>query len=268
MLAGRGEQRLGIDARGLVQDMGRTVIGLSYLGDIRMGIAEDGRKIDRIAAGSAEGLRRIYVPLLQASPLAPLPPPPLCLAALAVSIAVQWQCLHAGGRKGWAAWRGGGPGPEAAPARGAGGPAGTRCRHLADWRTALAAGPWGGRARAAAGPPAAGGRTLPAPLLALQSGGVQAPRAEGFLVAGQEAGGGEQQSRRCHRLLGSCRRRCAAGWRLGWAWRRRQASPRRRLWQRRWLRAGSTRRTCGLPSRPSSAHPAGASQLDGLAGSQ
>lgn len=41
------------------------IVGLSYLGDVRMGIAEDSGKIDRIAAGSAEGLRDIYTPLLE-----------------------------------------------------------------------------------------------------------------------------------------------------------------------------------------------------------
>ena len=41
------------------------VVGISYFGDVRMGIAEDSSKVDRIAAGSFEGLRDVYVPLLQ-----------------------------------------------------------------------------------------------------------------------------------------------------------------------------------------------------------
>jgi len=34
--------------------------GLSYTGDVRMGVAEDAAKVSRLASGSAEGLRRLY----------------------------------------------------------------------------------------------------------------------------------------------------------------------------------------------------------------
>ena len=50
-----------------VQDLYRTIVGLSYLGDIRMGLAEDSKKVERIAAGSSEGLNQIYRPLFQVS---------------------------------------------------------------------------------------------------------------------------------------------------------------------------------------------------------
>ena len=33
---------------------------MSYIGDVRMGFAEDSRKIERIAQGSAEGLALMY----------------------------------------------------------------------------------------------------------------------------------------------------------------------------------------------------------------
>ena len=34
--------------------------GLSYLGDVRMGLAEDKNKVQRIVAGSAPGLHALY----------------------------------------------------------------------------------------------------------------------------------------------------------------------------------------------------------------
>lgn len=47
------------------RDVLRHVVGLSYLGDVRMGLAEDPRKIDRIVEGSLTELEAIYVPLLK-----------------------------------------------------------------------------------------------------------------------------------------------------------------------------------------------------------
>ena len=41
------------------------IVGLSYMGDVRMGIAEDSSKVDRIAIGSADGLKHIYLPRLE-----------------------------------------------------------------------------------------------------------------------------------------------------------------------------------------------------------
>ena len=41
------------------------IVGLSYIGDVRMGIAEDSSKVARIATGSAAGLRDLYLPRLQ-----------------------------------------------------------------------------------------------------------------------------------------------------------------------------------------------------------
>jgi len=49
------------------QDLCRMVVGLSYMGDIRMGLAEDSKKVDRIATSSSAGLRDIYLPMLRVS---------------------------------------------------------------------------------------------------------------------------------------------------------------------------------------------------------
>eukprot|EP00892_Ulva_mutabilis_P003129 jgi/Ulvmu1/12817/UM097_0046.1 len=46
------------------EDLFRTVVGLSYTGDVRMGLAEDSNKVGRIAAGSADALRQLYTPQL------------------------------------------------------------------------------------------------------------------------------------------------------------------------------------------------------------
>lgn len=46
------------------QDLLRCICGLSYEGDIRMGVAEDGGKVDKIVAGSGRLLRDLYAPLL------------------------------------------------------------------------------------------------------------------------------------------------------------------------------------------------------------
>ena len=43
------------------------IVGLSYLGDIRMGLAEDSKKVERIASSSSDGLKEAYLPLLEVS---------------------------------------------------------------------------------------------------------------------------------------------------------------------------------------------------------
>lgn len=70
--------------------------GLSYQGDVRMGLAEDSRKVERIVAGSYYAFADTYLPLLQvrARPhacavctvpcvalLACVAPPHVCVAA-------------------------------------------------------------------------------------------------------------------------------------------------------------------------------------------
>ena len=49
----------------LLQDLYAKICGVSYIGDVRMGFAEDSRKIERIASGSAEGLALMYNKRLQ-----------------------------------------------------------------------------------------------------------------------------------------------------------------------------------------------------------
>ena len=39
--------------------------GLSYLGDVRMGLAEDSKKVERIATSSSAGLQEAYRHLLE-----------------------------------------------------------------------------------------------------------------------------------------------------------------------------------------------------------
>lgn len=46
------------------RDVIRRVAGLSYHGDVRMGLAEDSKKVERIVAGSFEGFCDLYLPLL------------------------------------------------------------------------------------------------------------------------------------------------------------------------------------------------------------
>lgn len=52
-----------------LQDLYIKICGVSYIGDVRMGFAEDSRKTDRIAKGSAAGLAQMYNKRLQ-GPLA------------------------------------------------------------------------------------------------------------------------------------------------------------------------------------------------------
>lgn len=47
------------------QDLFKRVTSLSYLGDVRMGLAEDSRKVERIVAGSGHHFDALYAPLLQ-----------------------------------------------------------------------------------------------------------------------------------------------------------------------------------------------------------
>lgn len=49
----------------LPQDLFKRITSLSYLGDVRMGLAEDSRKVERIVAGSYTHFREAYLPLLQ-----------------------------------------------------------------------------------------------------------------------------------------------------------------------------------------------------------
>ncbi len=43
-----------------MQDLYRTICRISYMGDIRMGIAEDADKVDRIVAGSFNSFEALY----------------------------------------------------------------------------------------------------------------------------------------------------------------------------------------------------------------
>lgn len=52
----------------LLKDLYREICGLSYRGDIRMGVAEDKAKIDRIVSGSLHEFHSIYRPLIQVQP--------------------------------------------------------------------------------------------------------------------------------------------------------------------------------------------------------
>ncbi len=49
----------------LPQDLLHSICGISYSGDVRMGLAEDSKKVHRIVSGSEAGLRQLY-----AAPLA------------------------------------------------------------------------------------------------------------------------------------------------------------------------------------------------------
>ncbi|KAF8069579.1 TAMM41 [Scenedesmus sp. PABB004] len=49
-------------------DLFKRIASLSYLGDVRMGLAEDSRKVQRIVAGSRQHFEHLYLPLLQAPP--------------------------------------------------------------------------------------------------------------------------------------------------------------------------------------------------------
>jgi translocator assembly and maintenance protein 41 len=42
-----------------------TIAGLSYAGDIRIGLAEDPNKVRNIVAGSLGGFQELYTPILQ-----------------------------------------------------------------------------------------------------------------------------------------------------------------------------------------------------------
>jgi Phosphatidate cytidylyltransferase, mitochondrial len=64
-VAQAGEHRGDLAVYGL-DEVFRQLVGLSYLGDIRGVLgAEDPKKVQKIAVGSASGLRELYVPLLK-----------------------------------------------------------------------------------------------------------------------------------------------------------------------------------------------------------
>lgn len=48
-----------------VQDFFKRITSLSYLGDVRMGLAEDSKKVERIVAGSYDSFKELYLPMLQ-----------------------------------------------------------------------------------------------------------------------------------------------------------------------------------------------------------
>ena len=48
-----------------MQELLQAVVGLSYTGDVRMGFAEDSRKVERIVSGSYPGLCNLYIPRLK-----------------------------------------------------------------------------------------------------------------------------------------------------------------------------------------------------------
>ena len=50
-----------------LQDLLHAVCAISYSGDVRMGLAEDSRKVHRIVAGSEAGLRQLYAAPLAAA---------------------------------------------------------------------------------------------------------------------------------------------------------------------------------------------------------
>lgn len=49
------------------QDVFRRITSLSYMGDVRMGLAEDSKKVERIVSGSYDGFKQLYLPVLQVS---------------------------------------------------------------------------------------------------------------------------------------------------------------------------------------------------------
>eukprot|EP00775_Hariotina_reticulata_P006454 gene6454-6683_t len=49
-------------------DLFKRITSLSYLGDVRMGLAEDSKKVERIVAGSYKHFQQLYMPLLQGKP--------------------------------------------------------------------------------------------------------------------------------------------------------------------------------------------------------
>lgn len=55
-----------------MQELLEAICGLSYLGDIRVGLAEDSHKVRRIVTGSYRQLQELYRPFLQVVPLHPL----------------------------------------------------------------------------------------------------------------------------------------------------------------------------------------------------
>ncbi len=48
-----------------MQELLEAACGLSYIGDIRVGLAEDAQKVRRIVAGSFRQLQELYRPTMQ-----------------------------------------------------------------------------------------------------------------------------------------------------------------------------------------------------------
>mmetsp|Transcript_11264 Transcript_11264/g.24264 ORF Transcript_11264/g.24264 Transcript_11264/m.24264 type:complete len:394 (-) Transcript_11264:610-1791(-) len=67
------------------EDLLRTICGLSYHGDVRMGVAEDPHKINRIVQGSRQLLEGMYLPLITGQAAASPAPVPAAGAAAASS---------------------------------------------------------------------------------------------------------------------------------------------------------------------------------------
>jgi len=70
--AGLGSRPSDSTCRGLLcccpagcQDLFKRITSLSYLGDVRMGLAEDSKKVERIVAGSYSHFKSLYLPLLK-----------------------------------------------------------------------------------------------------------------------------------------------------------------------------------------------------------
>ncbi|CAK5085442.1 unnamed protein product [Meloidogyne enterolobii] len=49
----------------ILKEFLHKIVGLSYKGDVRMGWAEDSKKIDKLVEGANEQLRMLYIPLLK-----------------------------------------------------------------------------------------------------------------------------------------------------------------------------------------------------------
>jgi translocator assembly and maintenance protein 41 len=58
----------------MAQELMEAICGLSYTGDVRVGLAEDRHKVRRIVAGSFRQLQELYSPVLQVN--TPHSPPP------------------------------------------------------------------------------------------------------------------------------------------------------------------------------------------------
>ena len=80
----------------LLQDLYAKICGVSYIGDVRMGFAEDSRKTERIARGSAEGLGLMYNKRLQVNQNQVLVHAAALAACLMVNVASACFVTHPG----------------------------------------------------------------------------------------------------------------------------------------------------------------------------